>query len=109
MKTLTEKQILIWKEELKNHREKLNQAQAVVEQEVKFISKMVMKKGLRKNITKILNFNQKVLLKIVSGTENSCSFGIMGSYLKKEFIRMEGELGYGNSIIVMGWKLPKKS
>ena len=38
MKTLTEKQILIWKEELKNHREKLNQAQAVVEQEVKFIS-----------------------------------------------------------------------
>ena len=38
MKTLTEKQILIWKEELKNHREKLSQAQAVVEQEVKFIS-----------------------------------------------------------------------
>ena len=38
MQSITEKQILIWKEELKNHREKLNQAQAVVEQEVKFIS-----------------------------------------------------------------------
>jgi len=38
MKTLTEKQILIWKEELKKHREKLNQAQAVVQQEVKYIS-----------------------------------------------------------------------
>ena len=38
MQSITEKQILIWKEELKNHREKLSQAQAVVEQEVKFIS-----------------------------------------------------------------------
>ena len=38
MSAITEKQVLQWKEELKNHREKLNQAQAVVEQEVKFIS-----------------------------------------------------------------------
>ena len=38
MQSITEKQILIWKEELKKHREKLNQAQAVVEQEVKYIS-----------------------------------------------------------------------
>ena len=38
MQSITEKQILIWKEELKKHREKLNQAQAVVEQEVKYIT-----------------------------------------------------------------------
>ena len=81
----------------------------MVDCRVKYISKTVTKKGARKNITKILNFNQKVLLKTVSGMENLCSFGIMGRYPKKEFIRMEGELDYGNFIIVMGWKLPKKS
>ena len=38
MKTIIEKQILEWKEELKTHKERLAQAQAVVEQESKVIS-----------------------------------------------------------------------
>ena len=38
MKTIIEKQILEWKEELKNHKERLSQAEQVVEQETKFIS-----------------------------------------------------------------------
>ena len=55
----------------------------MVDYRVKYISKMVTKKGARKNITKILNLNQKVLLKTVSGMGNLCSFGIMGRYPKK--------------------------
>ena len=38
MKTIIEKQILEWKEELKVHKERLEQAQAVVQQETKFVS-----------------------------------------------------------------------
>tara|TARA_R100000329_G_scaffold3346_1_gene4957 strand:- start:730 stop:978 length:249 start_codon:yes stop_codon:yes gene_type:complete len=38
MKTIIEKQILEWKEELKAHKERLAQAEQVVEQENKFIS-----------------------------------------------------------------------
>ena len=38
MKTIIEKQILEWKEELKTHKERLAQAEQVVEQENKFIS-----------------------------------------------------------------------
>ena len=38
MKTIIEKQILEWKEELKAHKERLEQAKAVVEQETKFVS-----------------------------------------------------------------------
>jgi len=38
MKTIIEKQVLEWKEELKVHKERLQQAEAVVEQETKFIS-----------------------------------------------------------------------
>ena len=38
MKIVTEKQILEWQEELKVHKERLDQAKAVVEQETKFIS-----------------------------------------------------------------------
>ena len=38
MKSITEKQILEWQEELKTHKERLNQAQVVLEQESKFIS-----------------------------------------------------------------------
>ena len=38
MKTIIEKQILEWKEELKSHKERLQQAEQVVEQETKFIS-----------------------------------------------------------------------
>jgi|TARA_R100001126_G_C4803037_1_gene137883 hypothetical protein len=38
MSAITEKQILEWKEELKTHKERKEQAVAVVEQETKFIS-----------------------------------------------------------------------
>ena len=38
MSAITEKQILQWKEELKNHKERLTQAQSVVETETKLIS-----------------------------------------------------------------------
>ena len=38
MSAITEKQILQWKEELKTHKERLAQAEAVVEQETKLIS-----------------------------------------------------------------------
>ena len=38
MESITEKQILEWKEELKTHKERLEQAQAVVDQETKIIS-----------------------------------------------------------------------
>ena len=38
MKTIIEKQILEWKEELKAHKERLQQAEQVVEQETKFIA-----------------------------------------------------------------------
>ena len=38
MQTIIEKQILEWKEELKTHKERLQQAEQVVEQETKFIS-----------------------------------------------------------------------
>ena len=38
MSAITEKQILQWKEELKNHKERLTQAESVVEQETKLIA-----------------------------------------------------------------------
>ena len=38
MKEQTEKQTLEWREELRNHKERLQQAEAVVEQETKLIS-----------------------------------------------------------------------
>ena len=38
MKSIIEKQILEWKEELKSHKERLDQAKIVVEQENKFIA-----------------------------------------------------------------------
>ena len=38
MKTIIEKQILEWKEELKTHKERLTQAEQVVEQETKLIA-----------------------------------------------------------------------
>ena len=58
MKIVTEKQILEWQEELKVHKERLDQAKAVVEQETKFISmieggiqfgEMVLKKSESSN------------------------------------------------------------
>ena len=38
MSAITEKQILQWKEELKTHKERLEQAKTVVEQETRFIA-----------------------------------------------------------------------
>ena len=38
MQTIIEKQILEWKEDLKTHKERLQQAEQVVEQETRFIS-----------------------------------------------------------------------
>ena len=38
MSAITQKQVLQWKEELKTHKERLAQAQQVVEQETKVIS-----------------------------------------------------------------------
>ena len=38
MQTLIQKQILEWKEELKVHKERLEQAKTVVEQEIRFIA-----------------------------------------------------------------------
>tara|TARA_R100000231_G_scaffold57141_3_gene47247 strand:- start:364 stop:597 length:234 start_codon:yes stop_codon:yes gene_type:complete len=38
MRSIIEKQILEWQEELKSHKERLAQAQQVVEQETRFIS-----------------------------------------------------------------------
>ena len=38
MKTIIEKQILEWKEELKVHKERLEQAKAVTEQETRFVA-----------------------------------------------------------------------
>ena len=38
MKTIIEKQILEWKEELKAHKERLEQAKSVGEQETRFIA-----------------------------------------------------------------------
>jgi len=38
MQQITEKQILEWKQELKSHKERLEQAKSVVEQETKLIS-----------------------------------------------------------------------
>ena len=38
MESITEKQILEWKEELKTHKERLEQAEAVVKQETELIS-----------------------------------------------------------------------
>tara|TARA_R100001163_G_C4994278_1_gene145718 strand:- start:179 stop:412 length:234 start_codon:yes stop_codon:yes gene_type:complete len=38
MQNLTEKQILEWKEELKVHKERLDQAETVVKQETRFIA-----------------------------------------------------------------------
>lgn len=38
MKTIIEKQILEWREELRTHKERLEQANNVVESETKFIS-----------------------------------------------------------------------
>ena len=61
MKSITEKQILEWKEELKSHKERLEQAQAVVEQETKIIS--MVEGGIQ--------FGEMLLKKNESSTQQS--------------------------------------
>ena len=61
MKSITEKQILEWKEELKSHKERLEQAKAVVEQETKIIS--MVEGGIQ--------FGEMLLKKNESSTQQS--------------------------------------
>ncbi len=61
MKNITEKQILEWKEQLKVHKERLEQAQAVVQQETRFI---VMVEGG-------IQFGELMLKKIESSNQQS--------------------------------------
>ena len=62
MKTIIEKQILEWKEELKAHKERLQQAEQVVEQETKFIS--MIEGGIQA---------QEMLLKKIESTSQQLS------------------------------------
>ena len=62
MKTIIEKQILEWKEELKTHKERLQQAEQVVEQETKFIS--MIEGGIQA---------QEMLLKKIESTSQQLS------------------------------------
>ena len=65
MLEITQKQILEWKQELKSHKERLDQAKAVVEQETKLIS--MIEGGiqfgenlLKQNESTIQQFNKEV-------------------------------------------------
>ena len=62
MKPIIEKQILEWKEELKAHKERLAQAEQVVEQENKFIS--MIEGGIQA---------QEMLLKKIESTDQPLS------------------------------------
>ena len=59
MKEQTEKQTLEWREELRNHKERLQQAQAVVEQETKFISMIEGGIQFAENLLKNAQVNQQ--------------------------------------------------
>ena len=60
MSAITEKQILQWKEELKVHKERLEQANIVVEQETKLIS--MIEGGIQ--------FGESLLRQIEEATRN---------------------------------------
>ena len=62
MKTIIEKQILEWKEELKTHKERLEQAKTVVEQENRFIA--MVEGGIQA---------QEMLLKKIESTDQPSS------------------------------------
>ena len=72
MKTIIEKQILEWKEELKNHKERLSQAEQVVEQETKFIS--MIEGGIQA---------QEMLLKKIESTDQPSSTEELGQESEK--------------------------
>ena len=64
MKSIIEKQILEWKEELKSHKERLDQAKIVVEQENKFIA--MIEGGIQAQemlLTKIEQVSQQANIK----------------------------------------------
>ncbi len=60
MSAYTEKQVLQWKEELKTHKERLAQAQAVVEQESKVISMIEGGIQFGENLLKNEQVNQQL-------------------------------------------------
>ena len=60
MQSITEKQILEWKEELKTHKERLEQAENVVEQETKFISMIEGGIQFGENLLKNEQVNQQL-------------------------------------------------
>ena len=72
MKTIIEKQILEWKEELKVHKERLEQAKTVVEQETKFIS--MIEGGIQA---------QEMLLKKIESADQQSSTEELGQELEK--------------------------
>ena len=59
MKEQTEKQTLEWREELRNHKERLQQAEAVVEQETKLISMIEGGIQFAENLLKNAQADQK--------------------------------------------------
>tara|TARA_Y100000361_G_scaffold85326_1_gene75760 strand:- start:1655 stop:1888 length:234 start_codon:yes stop_codon:yes gene_type:complete len=61
MQNITEKQILEWKEELKVHKERLEQAESVVTQETRFIA--MVEGGIQ--------FGEMMLKKIESSNQQS--------------------------------------
>ena len=59
MLEITQKQVLEWKQELKAHKERLDQARAVVEQETKLISMIEGGIQFGENLLKIEQANQQ--------------------------------------------------
>ena len=72
MKTIIEKQILEWKEELKVHKERLEQAKTVVEQETRFIA--MVEGGIQA---------QEMLLKKIESADQPLNTEELGQESKK--------------------------
>tara|TARA_R100000231_G_scaffold129700_1_gene101163 strand:- start:82 stop:330 length:249 start_codon:yes stop_codon:yes gene_type:complete len=74
MKSIIEKQILEWKEELKVHKERLEQAKAVVEQETKLVA--MAEGGIQAQeilLKKIESLNQPTNIKVQEPAQESKS------------------------------------
>ena len=67
MKTIIEKQILEWKEELKAHKERLSQAEQVVVQENRFIS--MIEGGIQAQEMLLKKIEQESQQKDIKGQE----------------------------------------
>jgi sugar-specific transcriptional regulator TrmB len=72
MKTIIEKQILEWKEELRTHKERLEQANNVVESETKFIA--MIEGGIQA---------QEMLLKKIESADQPTGIVELGQESKK--------------------------